>query len=100
MLVNVRKTRHRGRKLSRIDIANAPALVGELTLSSTNYRAMGQVASLTLQERGNQTAAGQLGVLYEPHLIGLVGDGMRFRGIEAVDGTGYVQEWLADVTRS
>lgn len=96
MLVAVRKMRQRGRKLGRLDVANARPLVGDLTLSSTHYRS-GNVPSLSLQERGNQTADGHLAVLYEPQLVGLIGEGMRFRGVEAVDGTGYAQEWLVDL---
>jgi hypothetical protein len=96
MLVEVRKIRHRGRKLPWRDVENSAPLVGDLDLSSTRYRA-GSVASLTLQDRNIKIEAGRLGVLYEPQLTGLGNGRMVFRGIESVDGTAYVQEWWVDV---
>lgn len=99
MLVEVRKTHDQGRRRSPIEIANDPPLVGELTLASVRYQSMGNVTSLSLQERGNQTREGHLADLYEPELVALVGPGMRFRGIEAIAGVGYVQEWLVDLVQ-
>jgi hypothetical protein len=97
MLVHVRKTRHQGKRLSNTALSNSAPLIGDLTYSTTHYRRSGSVASLTLQARGNQTREGCLAVLYEPVLVALVADGMRFRGFESVDGTGYAQEWLVEV---
>jgi hypothetical protein len=97
MLVKVRKMRHHGRKLRRLEIGSAPSLAGELTLSTTHHKGSGAVPRLNLQERHNQTPEGLLAVLYEPQLVSLVGDGMRFRGIESVADTGYVQEWLIEL---
>lgn len=93
MFVEIRKTHDRGRRRSRLEIANSAPLVGELTLSTTHYRGSGNIPSLDLQARGNQTSEGHLATLYEPELVTLVGEGMRFRGIEAIDGVGYAQEW-------
>lgn len=89
--------RHHGRKLRRLEIGGAPGLAGELTFSTTHYKGSGAIPSLNLQERDNQTPQGLLAVLYEPQLVSLVGDGMRFRGIESVAETGYVQEWMVEL---
>lgn len=99
MLAEIRRTHERGRRRPRLEVANSPPLTGELTLSTTHYRGVGSVASLALQERGNQTRDGCLAVLFEPQLVTLLGGGMRFRGIEAVNGVGYAQEWLVDLIR-
>ena len=99
MLVEIRKTHERGRRRSRLEVANSAPLVGELTLSSPHYRGTGSILSLNLQACGTQTREGHLAELYEPELVTLVGEGMRFRGIEAVDGVGYAQEWVVDLVR-
>ena len=75
----------------------ASSLVGELTLSVTQYRGAGAIPSLNLHERDNQTLEGRIATLYEPQLVSLVGQAMRFRGVESVGDAGYVQEWLVEL---
>ncbi len=97
MLVTVRKMRDRGRKLRRLEVVGAPGLVGDLTFSTTHYKSTGAIPSLNLQECDNQTPQGLLAVLYEPQLVSLVGESMRFRGVESVADAGYVQEWIVEL---
>jgi len=97
MLVKLWKTHRFGRRLPQRSLLAAPVLTGALTYSETQYKATGAIGSLTLNEVTNQTTGGNLGVLLEPQLVALGGNRMRFRGIESVDGAGYVQEWLVEI---
>lgn len=97
MLVKLWKTHRYGKRLPQRDLLAAPVLTGELTYCETHYKATGAIGSLTLKEVSNQTLEGRLGVLLEPQLVALGGNRMRFRGIETVDGAGYVQEWLVQI---
>lgn len=99
MLVEVTITRRFGRRIAERDLANTPPLVGEINLASTAYQApLGTIEVLTLQNPLSTTAQGVIAQLFEPRLVSLRGDLMVFRGFEAVEQAGALQEWRCRAT--
>jgi hypothetical protein len=97
MYVRLWKSHYLGRRLPDREAMGEPPLQGDLCLSSTHYRGCGYVACLSLVDPCNQTAQGELATLYEPQLLALGNGRLRFRGIEALEGRGYAQEWLIEI---
>jgi hypothetical protein len=97
MHVRLWKSHSLGRRLPDREAMGEPPLEGDLSFSSTHYRGRGDVACLSLLDPANQTDRGHLATLYEPQLMALGHGRLRFRGIEAVEGRGYAQEWLIEI---
>lgn len=100
MYVKLQLERCRGRHLPWRQILNQPAVRGALHMFDVAYRS-GHVTVLELRDSGNQTEAGLLATLYEPVLLGLGDNVLRFRGYERASSEegaiGFVQEWRCEL---
>ena len=90
-----------GRKRAEKEILSDPGLVGSFKLSYQGSRSHKVLtfceAPETLQRPGFRKSP-KSEHLFEPELITFMGDGLRLRGFEKVEGAAVLQEWLCEVT--
>jgi len=99
MIFKVYLMRRGGRKLSRQDMINGPAYVGDLSLGSvTSRNSVYKVAELY---KPGGIATRLLPILYEPVLISIAPLALQLRGFERMkEPEGYysvIQEWHCEM---
>lgn len=101
MLVTLTHLRHRGRRLSDRDIANATRFRGVVQMRHADYLRMGRVDVLELRKPDSVLADGVIACLYEPRLVEWREHLMLIRGFELAGDTdqrfGAVQEWRLEM---
>ena len=103
MKVEVHFVRRHGIKISDREAAGILPLVGDLMLCEERVSAMRTLPTLSLTASGITNSAGLLAVLYEPRIIMLGNNWMRFSGYELIRQSDekqlVVQDWRCYVLR-
>ena len=97
MRVRVQKFREAGRRLTDVEIANSPAIVGELSTyrMNTTFGSYKAAQIVQMESGGLRTP---LAVLYEPELLQILNGSILLRGLETLDsGQTVLQEWLCQL---
>jgi hypothetical protein len=92
MRATVTRLRERGKRRHDHTINSDPGVTGDMTLAQVSG-----VYQLEIYEENNQQMKRLIPTLYEPQVVTMHGSIMLWRGVESVDGAGYVQEWRAVV---
>lgn len=84
MRVELHLVRRNGIKLLEREVSGIPPLVGELKLSERWVSATRTLPALELTAVGAHNGTGLLSILYEPRLVGLGANWLRFTGYEVL----------------